>query len=103
MQALFTVLIRLLLLAAGLVIAASLAVVVALALAAWSLRYAWARLTGRLVSPFVVHIDQRAGFGRIYRGRGSGEGTAQAEPVRPKERVIGDITDVEPKPPRDHA
>ena len=103
MQTLFTLLVRLVLLAAGLVVAASLLVVMALVAAAWGLRYAWARLTGRPVMPFVVRVDPFAGFGNIYRGRGCGDGTAQAEPVRPKERVIGDITDVEPKPPRDHA
>lgn len=104
MQTLFTLLIRLVLLAAGLVVAASLAVVVALALAAWGLRYAWARLTGRLVTPFVVRVDPLAGFGRIYRGEGQGGARAQPEPkpVHSGERVIGEVTDVEPKRPRNH-
>jgi hypothetical protein len=91
-QTLFTFLIRLLLLATGLLVAASLAVVVTLALAAWGVRYAWARLTGRAVSPFVVHIDPRSGFERMAR-RGA--------PARPSPREIGDVTDVEAKPPRD--
>jgi hypothetical protein len=94
MQGLLTFLVRLVLLAAGLVVAASLAVVVALALAAWGVRYAWARLTGRAVSPFVVHMRARRGF----------EATMARRPaaVRPAAE-IGDITDVQAKPPRDPA
>ena len=91
MQILFTFLTRIVLLAAGLVLAASLAVVVALALAAWGVRYAWARLTGRAVSPFVVHIDPRSGFERMAR---------RSAAVKPAAREIGDVTDVEVKPPR---
>ena len=92
MQVLFNFLIRVLLLAAGLVVAASLAVVVALALAAWGLRYAWARLTGRAVTPFVVHIDPRRGFESMARRSGAA--------ARPAAREIGDVTDVEVKTPR---
>ena len=92
MQTLFTLLIRLVLLAAGLVVAASLAVVVTLALAAWGVRYAWSRLTGRAVSPFVVRVHPRAGFERMAR-----RGEAQ---VHPAPRNIGDVTDVQAKTPR---
>ncbi len=91
MQILFNVLIRIVLLAAGLVVAASLAVVVALALVAWGMRYAWARLTGRPVSPFVVHVDPRRGFDGMAR---------RSAAARPAPREIGDVTDVEVKPPR---
>jgi hypothetical protein len=91
MQTLFTLLIRIVLLAAGLVAAASLAVVVALALAAWGVRYAWARLTGRPVNPFVVHMHARRGFEGMAR---------RTAPVKPAPREIGDVTDVEVKPPR---
>lgn len=91
MQTLFSFLIRLVLLAAGLVFAASLVVVVALALAAWGVRYAWARLTGRAVSPFVVHVRARRGFENMARRSGA---------VRPPAREIGDVTDVEAKPRR---
>ena len=93
MQGLLAFLVRLVLLAAGLVVAASLAVVVALALAAWGLRYAWARLTGRAVSPFVVHMRARQGFESVVR---------RPAAVRPAPE-IGDITDVQAKPPRDPA
>ena len=92
MQTLFTFLIRLVLLAAGLVFAASLVVVVTLALAAWGVSYAWARLTGRAVNPFMFHVRARQGFDNMAR-RGAA--------VRPKTREIGDVTDVEVKPPRE--
>jgi hypothetical protein len=100
MQILVTVLIRLVLLAAGLVFAVSLAAVATLAIALWGLRYAWARLTGRPVVPFVVRIDPRAGFGRVYRRPEQGAAPRPAEPMRHQRPEIGDVTDVEPKPPR---
>lgn len=100
MQTLFTLLIRLLLLAAGLVFAASLLVVMAVIAAVWGLRYAWARLTGRPVTPFVVRVDPFAGFGRVYRGRSQGAPVSPAAPTRPDRRELGDVTDVEVKPPR---
>jgi hypothetical protein len=91
MQTLFSILIRLVLVAAGLVVGASLAVVVALALAAWGVRYAWARLSGRPVHPFVVHMHARRGFQTMAR---------RTATVKPAAREIGDVTDVEAKPPR---
>ncbi len=101
MQTLFTFLIRLVLLAAGLVFAASLLAVMTLVAAAWGLRYGWARLTGRPVTPFVFRMDPRAGFGQVYRGRWQGGATpAPGSPLRPERRELGDVTDVEAKPPR---
>jgi hypothetical protein len=91
MQTLFNFLVRLVLLAAGLVVAASLAVIVAVAVALWGLRYAWARLTGRAVNPFVVRVHPRQAFDAMAR-RGAGP--------RAGAREIGDVTDVEVKPPR---
>jgi hypothetical protein len=105
MQTLFNFLLRLILLAAGLVFAASLLVVLALGATLWALRYGWARLTGRPIVPLVFRIDPRAGFGRVYRGSWSSTGTARgeapaAEPARQHRRELGDITDVEVKQPR---
>jgi hypothetical protein len=91
MQALFTFLVRLVLLAAGLVVAASLALVVALALGAWALRHAWARLTGRATSPFVFRVYPRRGFESMAR---------RPDAVRSVPASIGDVTDVQAKPPR---
>jgi hypothetical protein len=98
MSKLMNFLLRLVLLAVGLVFAASLAVAVVLLLAFWAVRAAWARLTGRPITPFVFRIDPRAGFGRVYRGRQSGPGPAPApEPTRPGRRETSEVTDVEPK------
>jgi hypothetical protein len=85
MRFLFGFLLRVLLFAAGLVFAASLALAFVVLLALWSARAAWARLTGRAASPFVVRFRAAQGFRQAYR---------RAAPVRSK---LGDVTDVEPK------
>jgi hypothetical protein len=87
--------VKLILLAAGLVLAASIAVAVVLLLAFWSVRTAWARLTGRPVTPFVMRMNPRGGFDSMVRSR-------QAAPMQPGEfrqerREIADVTDVEAK------
>lgn len=94
MQTILTFLIRLVVLAAGLVFAASV-VVLALALAvAWGLRYAFARLTGRPVMPFVVRVDPRGGL-RHLRAKAT-----HRAPAHKDGRAIDDVTDVQAKPPR---
>jgi hypothetical protein len=98
MQTLLTFLLRLIFLAAGLVFAASGAVVLAGVLAVWALRAGWAKLTGKPVRPFVVHIDPRAGFERMYRRAQPGSPTPRADSIQPG-RKIGDVTDVEPRMP----
>jgi hypothetical protein len=67
-------------------------------LGAWSVRAAWAKLTGRPVMPFIVRIDPRRGFQQMYRRADEGSRTPRADSVRAG-RNIGDVTDVEPKPP----
>ena len=87
MNAIFGLIVRLLLLAAGLVFAASV-FVVALALAgAWLLRAGWARLTGQRAPAFNVRFSRRGGDSR----------TPRADAVQPFGRRIPDIVDVEPK------
>ena len=86
---------RLLLLAAGLVLAASVAVALVLLLAVWTARAAWSKLTGRPVTPFVMRMNPRGGFYRMVRAR-------QGAPLQPDElqqarREIADVTDVEVK------
>ncbi|MDB5859866.1 MAG: hypothetical protein JWQ76_3555 [Ramlibacter sp.] len=76
---------RVLLFAAGLVFAASLALVFCLLLALWVVGAAWARLTGKPRSPFVVRFRAAEGFRRTY---------SRAQPLR---RPLADVTDVEPK------
>ena len=94
MPTILSFLLRLVLLAAGLVFAASLAVVFVIVLALWLLRAGWARLTGRPVTPFVVRMHPRNGFA-MYRRAGEGSRTPRAD-AAPLGRV-GDVTDVEPK------
>ena len=96
MPTLVTFLFRALLLAAGLVFALSLAVAVALALTLWLLRSAWARLTGRRVTPFVVRMHPRQGFETMFRRAGEPSRTPRADAVAPHRR-IADVVDVEPK------
>ena len=85
---------RLVLLAAGLVVAASLLVLMVAFAFVWGLRHVFARLTGRPVSPFVIRIDPRAGFGRTQRK------AADPAPAHRGRRVAAGVTDVEAKPPR---
>lgn len=98
MSTLMNFVLRLLLLAAGLLLAASLAAALLLMLALWSLRAGWARLTGRPVVPFIVRLDPRSGFQRMYRRAGKGGAPRRPNGVllRPK---LADVTDVEPRPP----
>lgn len=91
-----TFLIRLLLVAAGLLFAASLAVVFVLLLALWTVRAAWARLTGRPVMAFSVGMDPRRGFERMYRQAGQRSRAARADSFR-RGRRGDDVTDVEPR------
>lgn len=100
MQTVFRFLLRLVLLAAGLVFAASLALAVVVLLVLWGLRMLWARLTGKPVTPFVMRMDPRDGFSRMYR---AGQGMPRREPGPPQpggRRDMGDVTDVVPKEPR---
>lgn len=97
MMSLFSFVLRLLLLAAALVFALSLAVAAVLVLLMWGLRAVWAKLTGQRVSPFVMRIDPRGGFGRVYRGAA---GAAHATDRPPGPVTLHDVTDVEPKRPR---
>ncbi len=98
MPTLMTFVLRLVLLAAGLLFAASLAVAFVLVLCVWTLRAGWAKLTGRPVMPFIIRINPRGGFERMYRHAGRQGSSLRADTVR-RGREIGDVTDVEPRPP----
>ena len=91
-------LIRLILLAAGLLFAASLALAFMLMLSVWMARAAWAKLTGRPVRPFIIRIDPRAGFERMYRGAGQGRATPRSGAGRSRQHAA-DISDVVPRTP----
>jgi hypothetical protein len=92
-------LLRLVLVLAGLVFAASVAVIGALMFALWGLRAAWARLTGRPTAPFIVGLHPFGAFADMAR-RGAapaGSRTPRADAVAAGR--IADVTDVEAKPP----
>ncbi len=100
MGTLFRFVIRLVLLAAGLVFALSLLVAGSLLLLVWGLRRLWARLTGQPVTPFVMRLHPRDGFGAVFRASGGGARRRQDEPVASPRQALADVTDVEAKPPR---
>ena len=83
-------LVRLILFMLGLVFAASLAVAVLLLAAVWGLRYAWARLTGKPVQPWVMRFDPRSGFAR-FRSAGRPQEPTAADVVGARAR--GQATD----------
>jgi len=99
---------RVILLLLGLVFAASLAVAVMLLAAVWGVRYAWGRLTGKPVTPWVMRFNPRSGFDRFRQAASPAEPTAadvvsaraRGESVVRPERIRGsasDVTDVSPK------
>jgi hypothetical protein len=99
---------RFILFCLGLVFAASLAVAVLLLAAVWGLRYGWARLTGRPVTPWVMRFDPRSGFDRFRAAQRPAEPTA-ADVVSARARGestrspvalgdVGEVTDVRARP-----
>jgi hypothetical protein len=107
MEFVVKLLLRLVLLAVGLVFFASVAVAMAVLWLAWSLRMGWARLTGRPVSPFVMGVDPRQGFAMYRRAREqqrarAGSRTPRADATRAHTPAGGrslQVSDVEPREP----
>lgn len=62
-----SLLLRLVVIAMGLVLFASLLVAAMLLALVWVLRAGWARLTGRPVTPWVMGVDPRTGFSTVFR------------------------------------
>lgn len=99
---------RVILVMLGLVFAASLAVAVVLLAAVWGVRYAWGRLTGKPVTPWVMRFNPRSGFERFRSAARPAEPSAadvanaraRGEPVRsPLLRDSGgNVTDVQARP-----
>ena len=97
---------RVLVLAMGLVVFLSLLAAALVLGLVWALRATWARLTGRPMAPWVMRVDPRTGFSAAMRSRAHW-GTARqpdgaAEPATPSRRggvLPGsvDVTDVEPR------
>ncbi|WP_307647736.1 hypothetical protein [Variovorax boronicumulans] len=105
---------RVILLLLGLVFAASLAVAVMLLAAVWGVRYAWGRLTGKPVTPWMASMggrfNPRSGFDRFRNAAKPAEPTA-ADVVSARARgesvrspiTLGradDVTDVRARPVR---
>jgi hypothetical protein len=88
-------LIRFVLIAGGLLFTAALAAAGVLMLAFWGVRSAWAKVTGRPVMPFIIRIDPRAGFDRMYR---TAQGTAASGTDSFRRRSLADVADVEARP-----
>jgi len=105
---------RVILLLLGLVFAASLAVAVTLLAAVWGVRYAWGRITGKPVTPWMASMggrfDPRSGFERFRNAAKPAEpnaadvanACARGESVRSplSLRPAGDVTDVRARPAR---
>lgn len=92
---------RVLLLLAGLALAACMLVVFAFVLAAWSLRAAWARLTGRPVARFGMPAGASSAFEAMMRRAQAPQGsrTPRADAAAGPRRRAADVTDVQPRPP----
>ena len=106
---------RLLLVGVALVFAACLLVVVMLLASAWGVQAAWARLTGRPVTPWVMRVDPGAGWQSVFRAgerwQPRGRTAAPGEsPVRGRSDLlhgadladVADVTDVQVKEARPH-
>lgn len=64
---LFRFVLRVVLVAMGLVLFLSLLAAVMVLALVWTLRAGWARLTGRPVTPWVMRMDPRSGFSTVFR------------------------------------
>lgn len=93
---LLNLLVRVLLLLAGLVFGASLAAVAAAMFTLWGLRAAWASLTGRPVTPFIMRMRPFGAFDQMVRRTPAASRTPRADSISGR---MADVTDVEPKPP----
>ena len=60
-------LLRVIVIAMGLVLFASLLVAAMMLALVWVLRAGWARLTGRPVTPWVMAVDPRTGFSKVFK------------------------------------
>lgn len=91
-------LVRVVVLAMGLVFAASLLlVVIALALL-WGGRALWAKLTGQPLTPWVMRVNPRAGWSRASQAASRWQSTAKQPQTRVGTgREVADVTDVQIK------
>lgn len=103
-------LVRVVLLAAGLVLFLSLLAAALLLAMVWGLRALWARLTGRPIAPWTLRVDPRSGWNTVYRSSarwtsaraGAAPEAGVAEPRGAVRRGgvlpgAGEVTDVQPR------
>jgi flagellar biosynthesis protein FlhB len=93
MDIIFKFLVRALLVVVGLVFAASLIIVMLVLLVLWSLRAVWCKLTGQPINPFVMRMNPRAGFDRVFKQTERSATTLR----KPLSSRMDDVTDVEPR------
>lgn len=103
-------LVRLVLVAVGLVFFLSLLAAGLVLALAWGVRLAWARLTGRPVTPWAARIDPRTAWNTVYRSGARWRRTDDAPPGAPEARPqtpvhlrplpgADEVTDVQPREP----
>ena len=101
---------RVVVVAMGVVLFLSLVAAVMVLALVWALRAGWARLTGKPVTPWVMRMDPRTGFGTAFRSAQRWSAAAGATPAaHPAPRGdagshrggvlpgAGEVTDVEPR------
>ncbi len=114
---LIRLLVRVALVAAGLVMFLSLLLAALVLALSWGLRAVWARVTGRPVMPWVMRMDPRSGWSAVYRngqarwgGAAASCAGAAADGPRPGARTSSVrthvlpgadevVTDVQPRAP----
>jgi hypothetical protein len=87
-RTIFSAVVRIVLMLAGLVFVSSLLVAASLLLALWLARSLWARLTGQPVIPWTFQVNRQAVWSRFYRAPGQGKTTMRDD---------SNVIDVEPK------
>ncbi len=101
-------LLRLVLVAVGVVFFLSLLAAALVLALMWGLRALWARLTGRPVTPWATRIDPRAGWSSVYRSSTRWRAAAGTAPEAPQEPLpvhlrplpgADEVTDVQPREP----
>jgi hypothetical protein len=91
-------LVRVLVLAMGLVFAASLLLVVLALAVLWGVRALWAKLTGQPLAPWVMRVHPRAGWHRATQSANRWQAAAKPAGARSSaSRERADVTDVQVK------
>ncbi|MEO5797790.1 MAG: hypothetical protein ABIP34_23535 [Rhodoferax sp.] len=91
-------LVRVVVLAMGLVFAASLLLVVVALAIMWGLSALWAKLTGQPMTPWVMRVNPRTGWSKASQAASRWQPYAKQSKGRSKaDRDLADVTDVQVK------